>query len=313
MTTTTRRTLVLGAAIATIPVAPSILAVAGADDPVLAGQQGEDDPELLALGVELEELIVIWHRQCAIDQKELDDFKAAAAAAGCPHKEHDEFMEMDDADRKAYMAAHVALSNARHSDDDPEYNEAGESIIWNEIHDRLYPLCDRILSFRPRTVAGVAIQARAISLSADTLWDEQQCERDQNLLSFIEAMCLFAGVRPVKQDDVITSPKPADPVFAAIEAHKGAIHAVEDIFDKYRNPPEAELDRLASEEREAGRVLASVVPQTIMGVNALREYTLWLAGEGHDYVFPAEGESFDKPLAYFVQRNSIAALKTLRA
>jgi hypothetical protein len=99
------------------------------------------------------------------------------------------------------MAARTSLTHSQRTTD--AVDEHGASIIWNEIHARLYPLCERILNFRPRTVAGVAILARAISLSADTLWDEQESGQGRDLLNFIAAMCLFAGVRPIRQSNVI--------------------------------------------------------------------------------------------------------------
>lgn len=82
--------------------------------------------------------------------------------------------------------------------DDP-VDEHGVSIAWTKIHRRMLPLCDRILRFQPCTPGGLAIMARAISLSEDTLWDDEG-DAAKNIVVFIKAVCSFAGTRPVQEE-----------------------------------------------------------------------------------------------------------------
>lgn len=78
---------------------------------------------------------------------------------------------------------------------------------WDDIHDRLFPLCEEILSKRAHTIQGLAVQVRAVFLAARDTWepvfisDTGQYER-----MFIEAVGAFAGIAP--------------PVFSHIESAK---------------------------------------------------------------------------------------------
>jgi hypothetical protein len=59
-----------------------------------------------------------------------------------------------------------------HSDDKNEdVDEDGASVVWNSIHDRMFPLCQRILSCRAVSVAGFGVQARTISLVSSDIWE----------------------------------------------------------------------------------------------------------------------------------------------
>src|SRR5437868_10740174 len=46
---------------------------------------------------------------------------------------------------------------------------------WTRIHDVMHPLCEEILSIKPKTMAGFAVLARTASLRLDDgLWDDCQ-------------------------------------------------------------------------------------------------------------------------------------------
>jgi hypothetical protein len=79
-------------------------------------------------------------------------------------------------------------------------NEAGESIAWNDIHGRMWPMIDAIMSIKPRTLAGFAVMARAFTLHHAEQW-EPDADDDLHHRTFMEAVCAFAGVVPVPLDD----------------------------------------------------------------------------------------------------------------
>jgi hypothetical protein len=72
--------------------------------------------------------------------------------------------------------------------------------VWDRFHDRSYPLCEKILSLRATTLAGLAVQARASSLAESELWEDEDRDEewDDRQRAFIEAVCAFVGVTPVE-------------------------------------------------------------------------------------------------------------------
>ena len=86
--------------------------------------------------------------------------------------------------------------------DDDNNDEHGASIAWNNIHDQTWSLIDAITTLAaskpPQTLAGLAVLARTMTLSWSELWDEDDEDRDHR--AFMEAVCAFAGVKPVPKD-----------------------------------------------------------------------------------------------------------------
>jgi hypothetical protein len=156
-----------------------------------------EDPELLRLGEELENIIVSWRRQRERDEERCARFDAAAKAAG---------LLTDDECRQLPWPAMGGARRApcglreiiRLWDEDP-VDEHGNSIAWNEIDDRMSSLCSRILTFQPRTPAGLGIQARAICLSWDHLWDDDGDDA-KGMVGFIRTVCSLAGVRSLREE-----------------------------------------------------------------------------------------------------------------
>jgi hypothetical protein len=70
---------------------------------------------------------------------------------------------------------------------DPEFSK------WSDIQDRLYPLCDDILSRTAQTRAGLAVQVKAILMAAADLWDDPLAEDGSHER---EAVSRFVGVMP---------------------------------------------------------------------------------------------------------------------
>jgi hypothetical protein len=73
---------------------------------------------------------------------------------------------------------------------DPELSK------WSDIHDRMYPLCEDILSRTAQTRAGLAVQVKAILMAAADLWDNDLPPNAAHERTFIEAVCRFVGIEP---------------------------------------------------------------------------------------------------------------------
>jgi hypothetical protein len=71
--------------------------------------------------------------------------------------------------------------------------------LSSDIYKRMWPLANRIMTFRPKTMAGLAIVARAASYTcAEAFWsDSEEGEEGFYERKAIEAMCHFAGVTPL--------------------------------------------------------------------------------------------------------------------
>jgi hypothetical protein len=184
-----RRALVSGAA-ASVPLASA--AAVATQEPTTGG-----DAELLALGVKLDAIISEWQAQVRKDRAETNVWEAACEATGLPRLELDEvpreeFDARCDARRDLWYpekAEHDARTAAEH-------DEEGQSIVWNDIHGRLYLIFDYILSQRAQTVDGLAVQARAIVMAASDLWEDRGDDNEAHERIFIEAVCAFVGVAP---------------------------------------------------------------------------------------------------------------------
>jgi hypothetical protein len=146
--------------------------------------------ELLRLGAELEAVIVEWHAQQAIDRARSAAMTAASDAAGFPRIPYG---SLPNEEYRAYQEARSAIwqTVAGDADDDP----------WNDIHDRMWPLIDAIMAIKPRTLAGLGVNARAITLHYAEQWEAAVNADDQeHHRAFMEAVCAIAGVVPVPLD-----------------------------------------------------------------------------------------------------------------
>jgi hypothetical protein len=69
------------------------------------------------------------------------------------------------------------------------------------IHDRQDPLIDAIMAQQPRTLAGLAVVARAFTLHHAEQW-EPDADDGLHHRTFMEAVCAIAGVVPVPTEAV---------------------------------------------------------------------------------------------------------------
>jgi hypothetical protein len=157
----------------------------------------EDDPELLRLGEELEKIVVSWRRQRALDAARSARFDAAVKSAGL--LTDDECRQLPWSAMQEHVARLAAFEKTYDCGDEDPVDEHGNSIAWNEIDDRMSSLCSRIMKFQPHTSAGLGIQARAICLSWDHLWDDVGDDA-KGMVGFIRTVCSLAGVRSLRDE-----------------------------------------------------------------------------------------------------------------
>jgi hypothetical protein len=175
MSTTSRRAVLAGIA-AAVPAAPAVASLAH-----------NPDAELLNLGEQLNRVIRDYNAQQLKDRPRRAVFEAKVEqVTGIARHNAPVSWDEDSPAAVAYYEARSALARADHSDtdnDDP----------WTDIHGRLYPIVDDILSRRAQTVTGLAVQARAVVMAMAELWDGAGEGHER---VFIEAVCAFVGVAP---------------------------------------------------------------------------------------------------------------------
>jgi hypothetical protein len=143
-----------------------------------------NDSELLALGSELDRISNEWLAQMARDRS--DDAAHNTKVRTLTGINTDDLPRPYDRDDPQWLV-YDAVPRAKPKP-------------WDDIHSRLFPLCEHILSQRAHTLAGLAVQANAVSLAAAELWDPG-CHHDddppQHERMFIQAVCDFLGIIPV--------------------------------------------------------------------------------------------------------------------
>jgi hypothetical protein len=187
MSTLSRRHLVTTAA-----ALPALALPALASDAI---GPNHPDAELLRLGAEFDAIIVEWRAQRAIDEKQSAAIGAALEAAGLADINHG---SLPDDEFCAYLAKRDAVTGPIYRARG-DVNEAGESIAWNDIHGRMWPMIDAIMAHKPHTLAGLGVLARAFTLDHAEQW-EPDADDGLHHRTFMEAVCAFAGVVPVPLD-----------------------------------------------------------------------------------------------------------------
>jgi hypothetical protein len=174
MTTTTSRRAVL-AGIATAPALAT---------PALALPDTSADAELIDLGRQFEPIIEEWRAQRLLDTWRSKEHDAACERAGLHPIE---LVSVPDDEWRAHMDRYSSFGWPEGPDDDD---------VWDDIHDRMYALHDRILAIQPKTVAGLVVQLRAFSATESGLWDGAGGDDDKTRM-LLDLICAFAGVTPL--------------------------------------------------------------------------------------------------------------------
>jgi hypothetical protein len=158
------------------------------------------DAELLALGLQLEAMVQEYRARQMLDAKRRAIGRAACEVAGLPEKRDTDFISWKEWERYCDKRQVVMLATDEEWARELEEEKLTKVGVWDRLNDRLYSLCERILTMRAATLAGLTVQARASSLSEIHLWEDKEdysepwCERQR---AFIEAVCSFCGVETV--------------------------------------------------------------------------------------------------------------------
>lgn len=135
-----------------------------------------------------------WRDRTNESHASLDRFDAKLKAA--TGLSRDEAPAVGDPGWDEYHAVLMSLPHD-HADDDP-VNELGESIVWAEIYDELWPLIDDILEQPAKTLADLAIQAQVMAVENHEFWTNGMLGQDEyRLRLFVESVCALAGVEPL--------------------------------------------------------------------------------------------------------------------
>ena len=190
----TKSTFTRRAIVATAAVLPALVVPAG------AALASDEDPELLVLGIEFEKVAVDWVRQRRSDRAHTAEFRARVeAASGIPFDQRSRHPWVYDDQNSPEAVAATAYHQTwdRISDEMGNLGPNGEELDpWEDIHGRMWPLASRIMTYRPKTVAGLAIVARAASFARED-WFNDEHDESETGRSIIEAMCAFCGVTPL--------------------------------------------------------------------------------------------------------------------
>jgi hypothetical protein len=94
---------------------------------------------------------------------------ASALAAGDPCGDAEllrlgELLEPIERDQRQELALDDAARRGERDDDDPD------SVRWDALNSRAFPLVNRILAHKAETVAGLRVQTRALQLTNNDLW-----------------------------------------------------------------------------------------------------------------------------------------------
>jgi hypothetical protein len=180
MSNLSRRTLVSSAA--ALP-ALTIPQLALADKP---------DAELLRLGDQLAEVEREWGAMIMDFHRCSQIFKAACERAGLPDRVHSDFETYDqflEYDRKRFALW-------------PDSDFDGDDDKMSAFTKRKYDVIEKILLLKATTVAGLAVQTRAIVLDNAEYWGQNATEHEENApekrreRQFLEATCSFLGIQP---------------------------------------------------------------------------------------------------------------------
>jgi hypothetical protein len=187
-TTTTRRSILAGAAAAV----PALAMPAGAA-PV--GKISFPD-----LAARFASVYARWFAQCKIEDERRAAFNAKVeAATGISRRDEPPIIL---GEPSAYWDTFRTVQK-NNPDNDP-VDEDGCSIVWNEIHDELFPLVDEILQQPARSIADLALQAQAFALAQQYHWTDETDGREVvEIRALIESVCKFCGVDPLPGVEIV--------------------------------------------------------------------------------------------------------------
>jgi hypothetical protein len=214
-----RRSLVMNSAIsaaslasATTLAAPAIAAVAPP-----AAQGSSFPPGLVARLLELRDRHRALTERDRAQSSEI--FKAFTAETGITREE---WHAIANNDPRYASGVDVICKVSAEIDTEPK-DADGCSIAWSKLADEIDPVAEAVLARTPRSLADLRWQAEAMMLYDATLASEEDGEPLESMTKrLIKNILSLAGEEMPAEVVAIGG---ADPIFAAIEAHRSAVEA----------------------------------------------------------------------------------------
>jgi hypothetical protein len=151
------------------------------------------DAELLRLGKQLDPLIQEYLAMRAAeeaDHEELDSEVEKLTGVSSEDAPSRRMADVDEAAARYYTIRSTVIETRARCDADPDLSR------WVNFDGGLWPITDNIMRLRARTLAGLAVQARAFTGARQEIWSDGVCGPE--VFEFAEAVCAFLGVVPVE-------------------------------------------------------------------------------------------------------------------
>jgi hypothetical protein len=161
--------------------------------PALADVIDHPDAELLQLGDQLAVVEREWEAMAVEFQRRSQIFEAARERAGLPDRNYNDFENYDQ------FIEYNRKLHALWPESDSDLDREAET---NNFVERKYAIIEKILSLKATTIAGLAVQARAIVLDNAEFWDrgamksEKEAPELRRQRQFLELTCSFLGIEP---------------------------------------------------------------------------------------------------------------------
>jgi hypothetical protein len=139
--------------------------------------------ELRVIGVELDRVGQRWRELRAQDRKAFADWNRECEARGLPRL-----------DFKSVLDEHW-LRRAQARNDVPKPGITTDEA-WDNLYFELLELTERALVLQPRSLAGVAVQLRAIALIKNEMWSDAGLSERDPCRVFIENLAVFLKIEP---------------------------------------------------------------------------------------------------------------------
>jgi hypothetical protein len=146
----------------------------------------DGDAELLALAVQFEPLYADWIEFMTADHAYLAKLEALLAPRISARLGDGPYSEDE------YVAARLAAVDEIDQD---VLDDGYEDLPWDDLHDRLYPKCDEILSRVATTREGVALQVKAAICAEMDAWINEDTAEHRRISALVESVCQFVGVQ----------------------------------------------------------------------------------------------------------------------
>jgi hypothetical protein len=147
--------------------------------------------ELRVIGVELDRVGQRWLELRAQDREAYAAWNRECEARGLPRLDFES------------VPHEQSLQRAQERNAVPKPGITADEA-WDNLHFELLELTERALVLRPRTLAGVAVQLRAIALIQNEMWTDAGLDASEHdpCRVFIENLAVFLKIEPEPIQDM---------------------------------------------------------------------------------------------------------------